>query len=245
MKRVIVVVFLVLLVLLLMTTWALACLEIHVKASTLVDHECDNSEWHFVINQIEEESKASKAPESIEVFWDDGTSTVVPLQKFTGGVAHYVTAENLYAGAVVDAVTTIYYSWEGEFNLSHGPCKATAVTVTSFTAEPSNDGVLLRAVTAQETETLGFNFYSSETNYFDVVQAVKLNSDLIPASAPGSLQGAKYQFFAPGESVGHFFWLEEVDFSGQRSIYGPARPVSGIAPKIKFKIFLPFVNKGG
>ena len=27
---------------------------VHVKTSSLTDHECDSSEWHFVINQIDE-----------------------------------------------------------------------------------------------------------------------------------------------------------------------------------------------
>src|SRR5689334_1993148 len=47
---------------------------IHAKA--LSDHECDNSEWQFVITQVQD---ASSAPSSIDVTWANGNSESVAL----------------------------------------------------------------------------------------------------------------------------------------------------------------------
>lgn len=91
---------------------------IHVKESTLTDHECDSTEWHFVINQISEEASA---PSSIHVAWANGASENVSMWKFTGGVAHYVTSSNLNS-TVTEASAEIYAEWSGQFNLSSGPC---------------------------------------------------------------------------------------------------------------------------
>jgi len=90
-----------------------------ISAKALGDHECDGSEWHFVITQVESESVA---PGSIHVVWANGGSEDVPRDdKFTGGVAHYTTTSNLDS-VVVSATTQIYSGWDGQFNLSHGPC---------------------------------------------------------------------------------------------------------------------------
>ena len=40
-----------------------------ITAKGLTDHECDSTEWHFVINQID---SAAKAPKSITVTWANG-----------------------------------------------------------------------------------------------------------------------------------------------------------------------------
>ena len=91
-----------------------------ISAKALSDHECDSSEWHFVINQIDTEANA---PDSILVTWTNGKSESVPLDKFTGGVAHYTTTSNLDS-TVKSATASIYDGWSGQFNLSHGPCGA-------------------------------------------------------------------------------------------------------------------------
>jgi hypothetical protein len=97
-----------------------------ITAKALTDHECDSTEWHFVINQIDSEAKA---PQSITVKWANGSTEVVPLSKFTGGVAHYATTSNLDS-TVVSATATIYSWWKGQFNLSHGPCGAPSPSPT-------------------------------------------------------------------------------------------------------------------
>lgn len=98
-----------------------------ISAKSLGGYECNDSEWHFVINQIDTEEHA---PDSIYVTWENGAEEDVPLDKFTGGVAHYVTYSNLDSN-VISATTDIYEGWEGEFNLSHGPCDPPTPTPTT------------------------------------------------------------------------------------------------------------------
>jgi hypothetical protein len=95
-----------------------------ITAKALTDHECNSTEWHFVITQI---NSAANAPATITVTWANGATEQVPLSKFTGGVAHYVTTSNLDS-TVVSATADIYSGWAGQFNLSHGPCGAPTPT---------------------------------------------------------------------------------------------------------------------
>lgn len=110
-----------------------------ISAKALTDHECNSDEWHFVINQIDMESDA---PASIHVTWANGQEADVARGAFTGGVAHYTTTANLDS-TVTSATATIYDSWSGQFNLSHGPCNApppsttTPSTTTPSTTTPS------------------------------------------------------------------------------------------------------------
>jgi hypothetical protein len=97
-----------------------------IAAKALTDHECDSTEWHFVINQV---ASAAQAPQSISVTWANGATEVVPLSKVTGKVAHYVTTSNLNS-TVVSATADIYVGWSGQFNLSHGPCGGPTPTPT-------------------------------------------------------------------------------------------------------------------
>jgi hypothetical protein len=122
-------------VLLLATVTAFAGDTKTIHAKALSDHECNSTEWHFVINQIDEEAHA---PSSIHVEWANGASADVSLDKFTGGVAHYVTTANLDS-TVTSASAEIYSEWDGQFNLSHGPCPAepTDTPVPSDTPTPS------------------------------------------------------------------------------------------------------------
>jgi hypothetical protein len=76
---------------------------------------------HVHVGNIEDRISAANAPQSITVTWANGATEVVPLSKFTGGVAHYVTTSNLDS-TVVSATAVIYAGWSGQFNLSHGPC---------------------------------------------------------------------------------------------------------------------------
>jgi hypothetical protein len=105
-----------------------------IYAKALTEHGCNNSEWHFLINQIDEEYHA---PASIHVYWANGNDQVLLLDDFTGGVAHYRTTSNL-GSTVTQAVATIYHDWDGEFNLSHGPCGSTTATPTR-TATPTHE----------------------------------------------------------------------------------------------------------
>jgi len=104
------------------------------------DYSCnepgDPNVWGFTINQIE--NPEVNAPKEIRV-WYEGLPTFVTLTKpkIDGPVAHYEDNDpdhlNRY---VVKAEADIYVGWGGEFNLSHGPCKPTAVTIVSADAKP-------------------------------------------------------------------------------------------------------------
>ena len=97
-----------------------------IYAKALTNHECDSEEWHFVINQIDDESLA---PAYIQVSFSDGIEYTVLLTKFTGKVAHYTTTDALDF-VVLEAKAHIYSKWSGQFNLSHGPCETTTPTPT-------------------------------------------------------------------------------------------------------------------
>jgi len=100
-----------------------------ITAKALTDHECDATEWHFVITQVDPEANA---PGIITVEWANGDTEEVPLDKYTGKVAHYVTTSNLDS-TVVSATADIYLGWSGQFNLSHGPCGGPTPTPTPTT----------------------------------------------------------------------------------------------------------------
>jgi hypothetical protein len=98
---------------------------IHVKGASLDDRqgECDGAItlWHFVItlNGVDDDG----APDSIHVFWDNGTDAVVLRDGIQGNNADYTTTTNGGTGALVtDATAVIDDAWKGQFNLSHVEC---------------------------------------------------------------------------------------------------------------------------
>jgi hypothetical protein len=104
-----------------------------ISAKALNDHECNANEWHFVITQVDTEADA---PASITVHWADGGSAVVPLWKYTGKTAHYLTTAHLDS-TVTSATAVIYAGWSGQFNLSHGPCGSGPTPSQTPTQKPS------------------------------------------------------------------------------------------------------------
>jgi hypothetical protein len=115
-------------------TAALADQQISVNPGSLSSHTCDDSEWHFVITQIDDlddpkNGNEDEAPASIHVTWANGSSADLLLDHVTGGTAHYFFFGNLNS-TVTSATATIYTGWSGTFNLSHGPCGTTTTTTT-------------------------------------------------------------------------------------------------------------------
>jgi hypothetical protein len=115
-------------------TAALADQQISVNPGSLSSHTCDDSEWHFVITQIDDldnpkNGNEDEAPTSIHVTWANGSSADLPLDDVTGKTAHYFFFGNLNS-TVTSATATIYTGWSGMFNLSHGPCGTTTTTTT-------------------------------------------------------------------------------------------------------------------
>ena len=107
----------------------------------------------------------------------------------------------------------------------------TAATVSSFTAEPHLNTILLSWQTAIEVELLGFNLYRSD-NPND-----PLNAKLILANAPGSLTGTAYEFadrnVEPGEI--YEYVLEYITISGSNRL----TPIVATAP---YAVYLPFLR---
>lgn len=95
-----------------------------------------------------------------------------------------------------------------------------AVELNSFTATPQSDSVLLEWETASETNNLGFNLYRS-TSPDEVGE--RLNGELIPSQAPGSGQGANYEFVDDTGQGGttYYYRLEDVDLDGTATMHGP------------------------
>jgi hypothetical protein len=107
---------------------------IYVHSGSLRDHECNSSEWHFVINQIAEDALK---PASIHVTWANGAQEDVPLgSPFQSNVAHYTTTSNL-SSPVTNATAEIYSEWSGNFNLSHGPCLCPGTQTPTSTSVPT------------------------------------------------------------------------------------------------------------
>jgi hypothetical protein len=95
-----------------------------ISAKALTSHECDSSELHFVITQVDTEAHV---PKSIQVTWANGNTETIWFKtngKYVGKTAHYSTTSNLDS-TVTSATATIYSGWSGQFNLSHGPCGET------------------------------------------------------------------------------------------------------------------------
>src|SRR5215216_6207257 len=57
---------------------------------------CDSTQWHWIITGID---NPSLAPEFITVTFSIGGTVNVPLDKVTGGTAHYVSTLHLTDGA--------------------------------------------------------------------------------------------------------------------------------------------------
>ena len=186
-----------------------------ISAKALTDHECNTTEWHFVITQVD---MAANAPASISVSFGNGSTVAVQLDKVTGGTAHYLTTQNLNS-TVTSATATIYAGWTGQFNLSHGPCtpvqedktKVTAVngtfsdkcgTAFNLTFAPAvTEGVTYNAVqtgntvnvtaTAKQGYTLTDpNWKQSQTDQLTACPVIK------PCTANTKTTVSKYEDFA-------------------------------------------------
>jgi hypothetical protein len=92
----------------------------------------------------------------------------------------------------------------------------TAVSVRSFSAAETEAGALLRWRTASESGTLGFNLYRGTTT------KIRLTHGLVHAS--GDARGHSYSYLdqTSGESKRGLYYLEIVQYTGSRTMFGPA-----------------------
>jgi len=155
------------------------------------------NEWHFVINQIDEEANA---PGEIYVTWENGYSATLGLDSFTGGTAHYRSDSPPAPDgtvAVTEAYTDIYTDWtngNGRFNLSHAPCEdpptetPTATSTATSTDTPTATTTSTTTVTTTATKT--FIKPSLTITFFPPVKTVAPpppQSRPVPGG-PGNLQ---------------------------------------------------------
>ena len=99
----------------------------------------------------------------------------------------------------------------------------TVITLSSFTATPSNQKVILRWITASEIDNAGFNLYRAEAENGEYV---KINSSLIPAEGSPT-EGANYQFIDNyvQNRNNYQYKLEGIDLSGKSTFHDPVSAV--------------------
>ena len=96
----------------------------------------------------------------------------------------------------------------------------TAVTLESLAATPVGSAIRVEWVTVSERDNLGFNLRRST----DAAQVGEpLNGELIPSQAPGSGQGASYEWLdaTVEPDVTYYYWLESISLSGSSELHGP------------------------
>ncbi|MFV9504440.1 MAG: SdrD B-like domain-containing protein [Oscillochloridaceae bacterium umkhey_bin13] len=121
-----------------------------------------------------------------------------------------------------------------------GLINPTAISLSSFTGEQTSQGVVLRWSTGYELDTLGFHLWRSSDG--TRANAVRITPDLIRAQGGTSL-GASYQWLdrEAGPGGRYSYWLEELDFAGRSTEYGPISPRAQL--NATTRIFIPLVRR--
>lgn len=94
----------------------------------------------------------------------------------------------------------------------------TAVNLVLFTARRVAGKILLEWETASEVDNAGFNLYRAKS---EGGRYVKINDNLIVARG-NAVSGASYSFEDIHPYNGNYYYkLEDVDYNGKHSLYGP------------------------
>jgi hypothetical protein len=195
-----------------------------ISAKALSDHECDSLEWHFVITQVESEELA---PDSISVTFSKAGAVIVELDDFTGKVAHYTVSDYLDE-TVISATTTIYGSWKGQFNLSHGPCKtSTTKPEDTTTSEPEKcvdygDAAVIRRTASVEGGTASFTVKEDSCLVKISFSSYDLPNGYIRPFEEQVLYDNITETYGPGD---HTVMIQLPDCNWQTDLYyGPLQP---------------------
>jgi hypothetical protein len=110
-------------------------------------------------------------------------------------------------------------------------CGATLIELSSFTATPKINKVVLQWTTESEVDNAGFNLYRSVS---EDGEYLKINESLIPAQG-SSTQGASYEFVDRGlqNRKTYYYKLEDIDLKGTSTMHGPV----SATPRWIFGIF--------
>jgi hypothetical protein len=106
------------------------------------------------------------------------------------------------------------------------PIQTTAVTLGSFEAQGTNEGVELQWSTATELDNLGFHLYRATTPGGPYE---RITSAVIPGLA-GSVAGQSYSYHDVGLTAGvvYYYKLEDIDTSGHTDSHGPVSARAGV-----------------
>ncbi len=113
---------------------------------------------------------------------------------------------------------------EGGFSCIECACveeKPSAITLTSFKAQPGNRTVKLIWQTADEENNMGFNIYRAESE--DGTYS-RINAALIPTQGLFA-RGATYRFVDDGlrNRTAYYYKLEDLDNHGDSTLHGPVQ----------------------
>lgn len=182
----------------------------------------------FVLHRETQSPAASPPNCGVWCIWFAGTQlNPTPPATGSGSVAR-VTFFGLQAGTFPMNWINTQLSAPGGVPITpvnNQPCSVTfvpplAVTLDSFDAVPMADHILARWTTVSEVSNAGFNLYRGTSPAGPDQQ---LNDTLIPSQAPGSGQGASYQWqdYDVDPGVEYYYWLETVALSGGTEMHGP------------------------
>lgn len=97
---------------------------------------------------------------------------------------------------------------------------ALVVTLSHFAASSHDSAVLVAWETASEQTLLGFDLLRATA---PDAAPTRLNAQMIPAQAPGSSEGAAYEWVDSEATAGtsYWYWLEAIEGDGSRTRLGP------------------------
>ena len=126
--------------------------------------------------------------------------------------------------------TTIGYNNNGD---------PTLVALVSFTATVHGDSVTLAWETGAEIDNAGFNLYRADSASGP---QRRINGQLLAARGQGMGANYAYEDEAVAPNVYHY-WLEDVDFTGMRTLHGPVQVrVEDADAENRRSLFLPIVS---
>lgn len=139
--------------------------------------------------------------------------------------------QGLDGGVVRIGVHAIAYASGG--SESFVTTNATAIKLDSFNASAGRNRVALNWRTGTEINNAGFNLYRSS----GASEArVRVNGGIIAAKGE-AVSGASYSFIdAPGYGT-FYYWLEDVEFTGNATLHGPIKV--SVAPSLGRPLYRP------